>query len=446
MRIHRLPRAAGAAVLVVALAVPLAGAAPASAAPSRTVLDGPARFEVLTPTLVRMEYAADGHFEDGATFNVVDRDLPVPKFHTSKDNGWLMITTDRLTLRYREGSGPFSATNTAVTVSVAGQPVTGHPTWPAPPGQCAFGTRCEAEDGRISGGESVNYDHTGFTGRGFTADYGQVSASDAWTVTGVPTDGDYLLQLRYANGAGQSRTLTASADGAAAGHVTLPPTANWDTWGTTSIPVHLKAGSNVVTTTCAEGDGCNVNLDSAAITPAGATYPTTTTTAAPPADEPGQLGGWTRGLDAYPNQAGTDVHAYQLHPGILNRQGWSLLDDTYTALRTADGWATPRPARAGAYQDGYLFGYGHDYQQALKDLRAITGPSDMLPEKAFGVWFSEFNAFTTSQYENELIPAFAQHDVPLDNLVVDTDWKSPQQWDGWNWNPALFPDPQAFLD
>jgi hypothetical protein len=82
---------------------------PASAAPdasSRVVLDGPARFEVLTPTLVRLEYAADGRFEDGATFNVVDRNLPVPKFRTSKDGGWLVITTDRLTLRYRDGSGP----------------------------------------------------------------------------------------------------------------------------------------------------------------------------------------------------------------------------------------------------------------------------------------------------------------------------------------------------
>ncbi|HEY3089153.1 MAG TPA: TIM-barrel domain-containing protein, partial [Jatrophihabitantaceae bacterium] len=61
-------------------------------------------------------------------------------------------------------------------------------------------------------------------------------------------------------------------------------------------------------------------------------------------------------------------------------------------------------------------------------------------------WFSEFNAFTTSDYQNQLIPAFEQNQVPLDYLVVDTDWKSPQQWDGWNWNPNLFPDPQAFLD
>ena len=175
---------------------------PASAAPnasSRVVLDGPARFEVLTPTLVRLEYAADGHFEDGATFNVVNRNLPVPKFRTSKDGGWLVLTTDRLTLRYREGSGPFSPSNT-VTVSVAGKTVTGQPSWPAAPGQCVFATRCEAEDGRINGGESVNYDHPGFTGRGFTADYGQVTASDSWTVTGVPSGGDYTLQVRYANG------------------------------------------------------------------------------------------------------------------------------------------------------------------------------------------------------------------------------------------------------
>ncbi len=443
------------AALVGALAMPAmwagtASAGPASAQPgaphSHTVLDGAARFQVLTPTLVRLEYAADGHFEDGATFNVIDRDLPVPKFRTSKDAGWLVMTTDRLTLRYREGSGPFSATNTSVTLSVAGKSVTARPSWPQAPGQCAFATRCEAEDGRANGGESVNYDHTGFTGRGFAADYGQVSASDAWTVTGVPSAGDYTLQVRYANGGTVSRTLTTSVNGAPAGQVTFPPTANWDTWGVTSIPVHLAAGTNTVTTTCASGDGCNVNVDSVALTATGAGYPTTSTTAGPPANEPGQLGGWTRGLDAYTNQAGTDVSAYQLHPGILNRQGWSLLDDTYTALRTSGGWATPRPPHTGAYQDGYLFGYGHDYQQALEDLRAITGPADMLPESAFGVWFSEYNAFTADEYENELIPAFEQNNVPLDNLVVDTDWKSPQQWDGWNWNPNLFPDPQAFLD
>jgi hypothetical protein len=447
---RRRGRRALAAVAAAAIAVPVSTAVqPASAqAPpsSRSVVDGPVRFEVLTPTLIRMEYAADGRFEDRPTFNVIDRDLPLPRYGTATDHGWLVITTDEVTLRYRTGSGPFSPANTSITLSVAGQLVTAHPSWPAPPGECDFGTACEAEDGRINGGESVNYDHSGHTGRGFTADYGQVSASDTWTVTGVPSDGDYSLQVRYANGGSQTRTLSASANGSSAGTVTFPPTANWDTWGSTSIPLHLTAGTNTVTTTCASGDGCNVNLDSAAVTAAGAGYPTTSTTSPPPANEPGQLGGWTRGLDAYTNQAGTDISAYQLHPGILNRRGWSLLDDTDTALRTGDGWAQPRPRQPGAYQDGYFFGYGHDYRQALKDLRAITGPADMLPKRAFGVWFSEYKAFTASDYTDQLVPAFRDHDVPLDNLVVDTDWKYPQSWNGWNWNPNLFPDPQAFLD
>lgn len=451
--LSRLSVVAAAALTIAGLSVP-GLAAGAAALPKSgpthvsgsTVSAGPARFEVLTPTLVRMEYAADGRFEDGPTFNVVNRDLPTPRFRTAVENGVLTITTDRLTLRYREGSGPFTPENTSVALDSAGHQVVAHPSWPQAPGSCRFGTRCEAEDGVLNAGESVNYDHTGFTGRGFAADYGQTSASDTFTVSGVPADGDYTLQVRYANGAGVARTMTAQVNGSPAGTVQFAPTANWDTWGVTSLTVHLHAGTDTVGTLCADGDSCNANLDSAALTPAAADYPSTSTTPAPPADVPGQLGGWTRGLDAYTNQGGTDINAHQLHPGILNRQGWSLLDDTYTALRTPQGWTAPRPTHTGAYQDGYFFGYGLAYQQALRDLRAITGPAVMLPKWASGVWFSEYKAFSSSDYENQLIPAFRQHDVPIDNLVVDTDWKSPQQWDGWNWNPNLFPDPQAFLD
>ncbi|HEX4719034.1 MAG TPA: TIM-barrel domain-containing protein [Thermoleophilaceae bacterium] len=437
------------AASAVALVLAAAGSAAANhggRSPSRIVRDGAARFEVLSPTLIRLEYAADGRFEDGPTFNVVDRGLPVPRFHTSVQHGYRVIATDKLTLRYREGSGPFTADNTSITLGRRHARTTAHPSWPAPLAQCQFGTACQAEDGRLNGGESVNYDHASFTGRGFAADYGQVSASNGWTVTGVPADGDYALQVRYANGGTVNRTLTATVDGAAAGTIDLPPTGDWDTWGVTTLSLHLKAGSDRIGTTCAAGDGCNVNVDSVALTTPSAPYPSRSTTPAPPVDEPGQLGGWTRGLDAYTNQGGADVNDVQLHPGILNRRGWSLLDDSYTALRTADGWAKPRPDHQGAYQDGYFFGYGNNYKQALTDLRSLTGPADMLPEWASGVWFSEFFPYTTDDYENKLVPAFRANNVPLDALVVDTDWKSPQQWDGWNWNSNLFPDPQAFLD
>jgi hypothetical protein len=257
------------------------------------VIDGPVRVEVLSPTLLRLEYAADGVFEDRPTLNAVARQASPPPFTARSVDGRLQVRTAKLLLSYQEGSGPFGPSNTSLTLGLGGKDTVVHP---------AFG----------------NPDRS---------------------------------------------------------------------------------------------DG---------------------------------LGGWYRGLDYYPAQAGP-VDQLKLHDGMLHRGGWYLLDDSDTAVRTTSGWIAPRPTRASAYQDGYLFGYGQDYKQGLADLRLLTGPDVMLPKWAFGTWFSEYNAFTAADYENSLIPAFRNNGVPLDVLVADTDWKSPNQWAGWNWNSSLFPDPPAFL-
>ncbi|MFL6053025.1 MAG: TIM-barrel domain-containing protein [Actinoallomurus sp.] len=272
----------------------LADAGPALLRHGGAVTDGSVRAEILTPTLVRLEYAADRRFEDRPTFNAVARNLTPPPFTARRKHGELEIRTSRLTLRYREGSGAITAANTTVELTVAGRGTAVHP---------AFGA-----------------------------------------------------------------------------------------------PAH-----------------------------------------------PDALGGWYRGLDYYPGQAGP-VDQIKLHQGLLDRSGWYLLDDTTTALRTTTGWVQPRPAHQGAYQDGYFFGYGHDYKQGLADLATLTGPSDLLPKWAFGNWFSEYHAFSFDDYKNSLLPAFRRNKVPLDVLVADTDWKSPNSWAGWNWNPSLFPDPKAYLD
>ena len=61
------------------------------------------------------------------------------------------------------------------------------------------------------------------------------------------------------------------------------------------------------------------------------------------------------------------------------------------------------------------------------------------------MWYSDYHAYSTSDYEDTLIPAFRANNVPLDTLSVDTNWKAPNFWDGWEWNTQLFPDPQGFL-
>ena len=152
----------------------------------------------------------------------------------------------------------------------------------------------------------------------------------------------------------------------------------------------------------------------------------------------GNLGGWYRGLDG---QSGP----VPLHDGILSRDGWYLLDDTISPLLVEGGrWFAPRPPRDGPYQDGYLFAYGDDYAAGLRDFRDLTGAAPLLPRKAFGNWFSQYTFFSAREY-HKLLARFRSERVPLDVLVIDTDVKSPNAWNGWQWTPAFGPDPAGFL-
>ncbi|MBB4761790.1 TIM-barrel domain-containing protein [Amorphoplanes digitatis] len=282
-------------VLLLLTAAPGAALAapPAPDVHGQTVRAGHLRVQVLTPTLLRLEYAQDDAFENRPTFNAVDRAPGRTWFAASTRGGELRVRTSAVTLRYRLGSGPVTPANTTLELRVGGRATSVHP------------------------------------------EFGSPARDDT-------------------------------------------------------------------------------------------------------------LGGWYRGLDYYAGQAGP-AEQIKLHPGMLNRGGWHLLDDTATAVRDGD-WVAARPAHAGAYQDGYLFGYGHDYRRGLADLRTLTGPSLLPPKWAFGTWFSKYQAYSAADYEDSLLPAFREHEVPLDSLVIDTDWKAPNQWAGWNWNNDLFPDPEKFLD
>jgi hypothetical protein len=275
---------------------------------SAQVRDGHARFTVLTPMLIRLEYADDDRFEDRTTQTVPTRDVPVPAFTTAVEDGKRVIRTGALTLRYQQESGPFTPQNLSIELHKAGETVTVQPDW-------------------TPGAQAAN-----------------------------------------------------------------------------------------------------------------------------------SIGGWRRSLD-------NEQDPQPLHEGLLSRSGWSLLDDTRTVIMPGSSSAfEARPARSGAYQDGYFFGYGLDYAQALSDLRALTGPAPLLPRKAFGVWFSRYWAYSDAELR-ELVAQFREHGVPLDTLSLDTDWKrmhnaagcavfsvvagarlgDPCSWNGWDWNYERYPDPAGFV-
>ena len=98
------------------------------------IVAGNARFTVLTPRLIRMEWAEDGVFEDRASLGIVNRNLPVPSFKVKKNGSRVTITTSALTLSYK-GSAKFDSQNLSVTFTMAGpadkkgRPTTIKKTW-----------------------------------------------------------------------------------------------------------------------------------------------------------------------------------------------------------------------------------------------------------------------------------------------------------------------------
>jgi hypothetical protein len=99
---------------VLGVAAALALGAPAPAA-GEAIVDGPARFEVITPSLVRLEYAADRRFEDRRTLTTGGRLRTSPSSSTEVTGGERVIRTARMTLRWRRGE-PFGEESLRVRV------------------------------------------------------------------------------------------------------------------------------------------------------------------------------------------------------------------------------------------------------------------------------------------------------------------------------------------
>ena len=94
-------------VLAAAVGAAAAGDDPV-ADPAAVVTSGNARFTVLTPQLIRLEWSGDGKFEDRASLVFLNRKLPVPPFTARADGDVLVIKTSALELRYERNGGRFN--------------------------------------------------------------------------------------------------------------------------------------------------------------------------------------------------------------------------------------------------------------------------------------------------------------------------------------------------
>ncbi len=76
---------------------------------------GDTRFEVLEPSLVRLEYTSHGQFVNAPTAVVTGRDWPAVTYSFLQKASWVTLKTSALTLRYHVGSGCFTQKNLEIS-------------------------------------------------------------------------------------------------------------------------------------------------------------------------------------------------------------------------------------------------------------------------------------------------------------------------------------------
>lgn len=79
--------------------------------------DSTVRFSVITNGVIRMEYSPEGKFVDDASFIASERLYPISSYSIKEENGILHIITDKMSLSYRLGSGPFDQNNLNIVSS-----------------------------------------------------------------------------------------------------------------------------------------------------------------------------------------------------------------------------------------------------------------------------------------------------------------------------------------
>lgn len=85
--------------------------------------DNTVRFTVITDGVVRMEYAPDGKFVDAKSQVAVCRSYPKSNFSV-KSGSTIEITTPRMILKYKKGSGAFTDKNLSITAPKNQKPFT----------------------------------------------------------------------------------------------------------------------------------------------------------------------------------------------------------------------------------------------------------------------------------------------------------------------------------
>ncbi len=158
----------------------------------------------------------------------------------------------------------------------------------------------------------------------------------------------------------------------------------------------------------------------------------------PAKKDQGNIGTVTRSLDFWKWCGGPERFPVE---GILSTEGGHFLpDEPRVYWNTRHAW--PEDLSSRVWFDGYFFAYGNNYKSALQDFVKVFGRIPMVPRWTFGFWYSRWYAYTDKQFI-ELAKRYRREGVPIDVMIIDTDWRDG--WGGYDWSRNYFPAPEKAL-
>ncbi len=161
---------------------------------------------------------------------------------------------------------------------------------------------------------------------------------------------------------------------------------------------------------------------------------------------------WFYGQKEVRNYGGTTIsldNTLKMPPlskGLINPDMYVVLDDSDTLLLDENSNFYKRDAET---KDIYLFAYGSNFNEVLKDYFTLTGFPSFIPRYALGNWWSRDIPYY-DEHIVTLLNKFRMNSIPISVFLFDKDWsiKNPKlsSTSGFTFNKELIRDPERLID
>lgn len=154
-------------------------------------------------------------------------------------------------------------------------------------------------------------------------------------------------------------------------------------------------------------------------------------------------------VDTWNEDGGTaSEQAYKNVPFYLSSEGYGVFVNH--PERVSFEVASEVVSKVGFSVEGESLEYfivgGETLKDVLDNYTKLTGKPALPPAWSFGLWLT--TSFTTDYDEatcNSFIDGMAERNIPLHVFHYDCFWMKEYQWSDFEWDPAMFPDPEGML-